>query len=156
MVTLKQARELQKKRSKACLLKFSVFVLITAAIWCVLFFFTDYLTKYAALYILFPALLSIGVKTSRLFIFLQKREIFGKVVDSNIKMTTARRYGASNQPGTTYAASEIPFLEITVETPAGKRVRKETPYRWAWGEYMPGQEVALLRFIDQPILLKDI
>ena len=156
MLTLEQAKEIQRKRSKACLLKFGGYVLLAVALWGVLFFFTDYLAEYGALYAVFPLLLLVGAKMSKLLAFLQKKEFTGKVVDSNIKMTTARRYGTSNQPGTTYAASEIPVLEITVENGLGKRVYKETPYQWAWGEYKPGQEVALLRFIDQPILLKDI
>ena len=151
MITLEQAKKLQKKRSKACFLKFGVFVLLSAVIWCVLFFCTSYLTEYAALYILFPALLFVGAKSSRLFVLLQKKEFCGKIVNSNIKMTTARRYGASNQPGTTYAAGEIPVLEITVENDNGKRFYKETPYQWAWGEYKPGMQVCILRFIDQPV-----
>ena len=156
MLTLEKAREIQGKRCKASLLMFGGFVLLSAVSWGVLFFFTDYLNQYRSLYVAFPVLWLIGAKVSRVHILLCRKEFTGKVVDSNIKMTTARRYGTSNQPGTTYAASEIPVLEITVENDVGKRVCKETPYQWAWGEYKPGQEVALLRFIDQPILLQDI
>ncbi len=136
-----------------CLWKFCGFLLLAVAIWCVLFFFTEYLAKYAALYAIFPILLVVGAKTSNIFAFLKKKEFAGKVVESNVKMVTARRYGASNQPGTTYAASDVPVLEIIVENDMGKRVCKTTPYQWAWGEFNSGMRVCLLRFIDQPVIL---
>ena len=115
MLTLEQAKEIQRKRSKACLLKFGGYVLLAVALWGVLFFFTDYLAKHGALYVVFPLLLLVGAKMSKLLAFLQKNEFIGKIVDGDIKMVTARRYGATNQPGTTYAASDMPILEITVE-----------------------------------------
>jgi hypothetical protein len=148
MLTLEQAKELQSKRSKACVGKLCIFVLTAAVVWFVIFFFTEYLTVAVALSCV---LLCVGIRVSKLPAFLQKKEFVGTVIDSNIKMVTARRYGASNQPGTTYAASEVPVLEITVENDAGKRICKETPYQWAWGEFKPGMQVCLLRMIDQPI-----
>ncbi len=153
MLTLEQAKEIQRKRSKDCLLKFGGYVLLAVALWGVLFFFTDYLAKYGALYAVFPLLLLVGAKMSKLLEFLQKNEFIGKIVDGDIKMVTARRYGATNQPGATYAASDMPILEITVENDVGKRVYKTTPYQWAWGEFKPGMQVCLLRFIDQPVRL---
>ena len=153
MLTLEQAKEIQRKRSKDCLLKFDGYVLLAVALWGVLFFFTDYLAKYGALYAVFPLLLLVGAKMSKLLAFLQKKEFIGKIVDGDIKMVTARRYGATNQPGTTHAASDMPILEITVENDVGKRVYKTTPYQWAWGEFKPGMQVCLLRFIDQPVRL---
>ena len=150
MLTLEHARELQSKRSRVCLCKFCSFLLLAIAIWCVLFFFTAYSTVATAL---FGILLCVGIRVSKLPAFLQKKEFTGKVVDSNVKTVTARRYGASNQPGTTYAASDVPVLEIAVENDMGKRVYKTTPYQWAWGEFKPGIQVCLLRFIDQPVRL---
>ena len=127
MLTLEQARQLQSKRSKACLCKFCGFVLLAVVVWCALYFFTAYSTVAVAL---FGVLLCVGIRVSRLPAFLQRKEFVGKVVDSNIKMVTARRYGASNQPGTTYAASEVPVLEITVESETGKRICKTIPYQY--------------------------
>ena len=81
MLTLEQARQLQSKRSKACLCKFCGFVLLAVVVWCALFFFTAYSTVAVAL---FGVLLCVGIRLSRLPAFLQRKVFVGKVVDSNI------------------------------------------------------------------------
>ncbi len=155
MFSIEMAREQQRKKQKTVLLKFVGLLALLLAVLVAMALFTVYLQQYPVLYFVFALLAFLTGKSSGIFGFLEAKECEGIVVESTVKMEPQRRYAASNQPGTNYASHDVPVLTLTVETAQKKRKRKTVPYQWAWGEYPAGEKVALLRFVDRPVLLKD-
>lgn len=152
MLSLDEARKLQAKYQKSAVLKFSVFTVIILAALFLTLNFTDYLTQYASLYAVFAVLLLLAVKFSKIYVLFQHKEFVGTVQYSNLKMEPVKKYN-SHQAGTTYQTNDVPMLDLIVLDDKGKKLRKTVEYQWGWACQFPaGSRVAILRFIDQPIV----
>jgi len=149
MLILDEARKLQAKYQRNAILKFSVISILILTVMFMLIEFTDYLTRYRALYAVFIVLFFVTVKYSKVYVLLQHKEFVGTVEYSNINMEPVKRY-ASHQPGANYTSDDVPVLDLIVVNNKGKKLRKTIEYNWMWGENNVGCKVTILRFIDQP------
>jgi|LSQX01.3.fsa_nt_gb hypothetical protein len=150
MLTIEEARKIQAKREKACILKLIIYLggLITSFL--LVYFFTDYFQNYYTIYAFFAILLVFLLFKSKIYLFFQKKEVDCTIDYCNIKIESSKKY-ASNQPGVRYAATDIPMLEIIATDNSGKIIHKSIPYSNVWGEFQRGDKITLLRFINQPI-----
>ena len=90
---------------------------------------------------------------SKIYRFLQRKEFSGKVVYSNIIVTFYKTH-LSHQPGVGTQSGDMKKLIIAVQNEDGKKVKRTVGYLKSWEEYLPGDEVVLLRFVSQPIRVK--
>lgn len=75
----------------------------------------------------------------------RKAEVTGKVVYSNVRVETVRKY-ASN----TYGQTDSAVLDIVIEDDKGRLITRQGSYSCKWGEFKKGETVTLLRFWDMP------
>lgn len=154
MLTLNEARRLQAEREKKAVIRFSVLIAVIVAAFISVFVFTDYFQKYPALlYAVAAVSFAVSCMNSKIYRFFSPKEFTGTVVYINTSVELAKAY-ASHQPGVKYRTNEIRMLEMIVDN-GKKTVRKNTEYDLKWGEFREGQTVALLRFIDRPILIAE-
>ncbi len=153
LLTLEEAREVQKGKQKRAALRLSGFLVLDVALFFAFYLTSDYLTRYPGLYAVFVLVLFWGIHKSKILRFFQRKEVEGVVRYANVFVTLNKKY-LSHQPGLKVQANEIRKLEIVIETEKGARIGRTVRYIKTWGDYLPGERVTLLRFIDQPIRMK--
>ena len=75
MLTIEEARKIQAKREKACILKLIIYLggLITSFL--LVYFFTDYFQNYYTIYAFFAILLVFLLYKSKIYLFYQKKYV---------------------------------------------------------------------------------
>lgn len=153
MMTLDEARVLQRQREKKAIKKFFGFVIIIAVICCGIYLYTDLFSVNAIFYVI-PILILIGIaKHCDIDKFFSAKEFIGEVQDVHIYRITERvskgvGIGHGGSGGTHFEA------ELIVRNRKG-----QTIFRTFWNgdvtsHLTEGDEIAILRFVDEPILIK--
>ncbi len=148
MLSLQEARDLQAKVQKQILTRFTTYFLMISVAVFLLYRFV--ISEYSAVIAFGIVMLFLSVKSTKIHLFLRRKEFVGTVAYSNIVVEPVKRY-ASHQAGATYASYDVAMLELIVADEGGKSLHVNVGYNGAWGEYKIGDKVAVLRFVDQPI-----
>ncbi len=159
MMTLDKARTEQKSRQKRSLFKFFSSLTFVIALFVILVLCTDVATafaesnrKYMALVIAVPVLLIIA-KFSGVTKFFHPKEFRGEVVNARVYSTkvSSTRY-AGRGHGT---HGEIRFAaEVTVKNEKGQSMTRTFWNGDVTSHLRPEDEIVILRFVDEPILIK--
>jgi len=128
MTTFDELRAIQKKNEKKALCFFVLYQFLLLLFTVCGFSFTSFFDR-KALQFLPLALCLLGFFLSKIFLFLQPRELSG-------------------QAGLTYAATQHKVLDLVVEHKTGRSRSVTLPYRKAYEDLKIGDEVILLRFVD--------
>ncbi len=156
MLKLEEAREIQASRQKKALLRFGFtlgMILVVNGIADALFLYFMLDNR------LIPLLGFLSLLLGYLFVktgmpsFFQKKEYNGIVIRTEADAEPTKT-SASHLPGERYRTVDCPVLTIVVEEAGtGKtRIKKCNLHRYL-SEMRDGDEIAVLRFIDQPVLL---
>ena len=156
MLKLEEAREIQASRQKKALLKFGIALgMILVVNWIADALFLHFKLDNR----LIPLLGFLSLLLGYLFVktempsFFQKKEYNGIVIRTEADAEPTKT-SASHLPGERYKTVDCPVLTIVVEEAGtGKtRIKKCNLHRYL-SEIRDGDEIAVLRFIDQPVLL---
>lgn len=151
MISHKAAKQIQKERETKAILSFAVSAVVIGAAAYLWFAFTDILSISSVFYLVPIAALAFAIKKTRITEFFKPREFAGKVVDVDVYIVkTARVKGKPS-----YVMNEYPEAEILIEKD-GKPKSKVLPHCPLTEHLREGDEVAFLRFIDQPIVISSV
>lgn len=151
MLTLTEARLLQKKRERACLLRFLSIIVVIIVVTALIGVFTGCFKERPVLYI-FPLLaVAVTVKYSGVTRFAELKEFTGIIQSRNIYTVHVKTY-ASHQAGVAYKSNERTMMEIVAKSDTGKAVIKNFEYSEYYADLKEGDTVCFLRFVDGPVL----
>ena len=150
MLTLKEARKLQKERESKAVLWFVFSLALVGIATYVLLEFTNVFEISTVFYLIPVALIAIAVKKTEIYKLLTAREFVGKVIYLNVYVVKSQRVRGERS----YMTNEALEVEMIIENDEGKSKSLQIPSSPATYNIAEGTELALLRFIDTPIILE--
>ncbi len=150
MLTLKEARKLQKERESKAVLWFVFSLALVGIATYVLLEFTNVFEISTVFYLIPVALIAFAIKKTRIYLFLTAQEFVGKVIYLNVYVTRDQRIKGR----ITYTTVDNLEVEMIIENDEGKSKSLQIPSSPATYNIAEGTELALLRFIDTPIILE--
>ena len=153
MITLNEARVLQSRREKKAIKKFFGFVVIIAVMFCGIYLYTDLFEISAVFYVITLLILISIAKYCGIDRFFSAKEFIGEVQDVHIYRITERvskgvGVGHGGSGGTHFEA------ELLVKNRKGRTIFKTFWNGDVTSHLAVGDEIAILRFVDEPILIK--
>lgn len=150
-MTLNEAKKLQKEREKRSIGWFILSVALNALITFLLFKFTTLFSISSAFYLIPIGLLALTVKKTKVYLFLTAKEFRGKVVRLDVYPVKTGNIKGEH----TYETSQGEALEVAMYIDNGKTAKLKEMYASPLTyKISVGTELALLRFIDQPIIIE--
>lgn len=150
-MTLNEAKKIQKEREKRSIGWFILSVALTALITFLLFKFTTLFSISSAFYLIPIGLLALTVKKTKVYLFLTAKEFRGKVVRLDVYPVKTGNIKGEH----TYETSQGEALEVAMYIDNGKTAKLKEMYASPLTyKISVGTELALLRFIDQPIIIE--
>ena len=150
MLTLKEARKLQKSREGKAVGLFLASLVVTLLITFVLMEYTSVFEINSVFYLIPATILAIAVKKTEIYKLLTAREFVGKVVYLNVYVTRDQRIKGR----ITYTTVDSLEVEMIIENDEGKSKSLQIPSSPATYNIAEGTRLALLRFVDTPIILE--
>ena len=155
MLTLEQARKLQKKAEIKTALKFIIPTVLVAVISFLFFYFIDLnkdMSNYYKIYYLVPfAVELVIIKFSGISGFFKPKEFIGEVMKNEIYRAEERKV----KSGGFDALQDKSFeSELMVRNKDGKTIFRVFPRGDATANLLEGDEVAVLRFVNEPVVIK--
>lgn len=151
MLTLTEARLLQKKRERACLFRLLAIIAVIIVVTALTGVLTGCFQERPALYV-FPLLaVAVTVKYSGMTRFAELKEYTGIIQSRNIYTVHVKTY-ASHQAGVAYKSNERTMMEIVAKSETGKAVIKNFEYFEYYSDLKEGDTICFLRFVDGPVL----
>ncbi|MBO5869272.1 MAG: hypothetical protein J6Q89_00830 [Clostridia bacterium] len=149
MLTLKEARKLQKERENRAIFSFLFWFAFISVGSFLLFYLTD-ITELSSVFCLVPfLLLGLAVKKTKIYLFLTKKEFVGKVIRVDVYPVKTGSIKGEHS----YEVRQGEQLESEIFIQGDKLRTCTIP------SYIPvapmigvGTNLCLLRFIDEPIL----
>ncbi len=153
MLTLDEARAMQKSRQKKSPLKFFVLAVLIASGSVFVFLCTDIIALSSVFYLLPLPFLLLAVKLSEITRLFAPKEFQGEVVSVRVYiMGASKTKGAGRGHGpNTKSHYEA---ELLLKDKKGKALFKTFWNGDVTSHLRPGDEIAVLRFIDEPILIR--
>jgi hypothetical protein len=149
-MTLKEARKIQKQREQKAVFIFLFSLAAAGIITYLLLEFTNIFELSSVFYLIPLTIIALAVKKSRVYLMLTAREFKGKVVYHNVYVVQDQRI-KGKLSYTTVNGLEV---EMIIENDHGSKT-KILPAIPAISDISEGCTVTLLRFIDQPIIIKE-
>lgn len=151
MLTLNEAKKIQKERERKAILVFCISVALTALITFLLIKFTTLFSISSAFYLIPIGLLALTVKKTKVYLLLTAREFRGKVVRLDVYPVKTGNIKGEH----TYETRQGEALEVAIYIDNGKRTKLKEMYASPLTyQISVGTELSLLRFIDQPIIIE--
>ncbi len=153
MLTLNEARSIQKEREKKAIISFTASILLIALGTFLLFYFTDVLELSTAFYLIPIGMIGFAVKKTEIYKLFSAKEFTGKVVRMDVYPVKVGKIRGERL----YQQNWGEALEIYLIVDDGKRSKTATLY--ASKDTAPlsvGDTVALLRFIYTPVMIEDV
>ena len=148
MLTIKEARRLQKERSNKAIL---IFVFSVAFVIAASYFTLKYtdLLEWSSVFYLVPIIfLGIAIKYSKIYLFLSPKEFTGKVIKIEVYVVKGQRVKGERS----YTQNEA--LEVAILVDNGKKtISKTMPAGDISAKLYEGIEISYLRFIENPIII---
>ncbi|MBO5870456.1 MAG: hypothetical protein J6Q89_06870 [Clostridia bacterium] len=150
MLTIKEARKLQKERENRAIFSFLFWFAFISVGSFLLFYLTD-ITELSSVFYLVPfLLLGLVIKKTKIYLFVTKKEFMGKVIRVDIYPVKTGSIKGEH----TYETRQGEQLESEIFIQGDKLRTCTIP------SYIPvapmigvGTNLCLLRFIDEPILI---
>ncbi len=155
MLTLEQARTIRKKAEIKTALKFIIPTVLVAVISFLVFYFIDFnkeMSDYYKIYYLVPFAVEIVIiKLSGITEFFKSKEFIGEVMKNEIYRAEERKI----KSGGFDALQDKSFeSELMVRNKDGKTIFRVFPRGDATANLLEGDTVAVLRFVDEPVVIK--
>ncbi len=152
MLTLNEAREIQKAREKKAIISFTASILLIALGSFLLFYFTDLLELSTVFYLIPIGLFGFAVKKTEIYKLFSAKEFTGKVVRMDVYPVKVGTIKGDD----TYEQDWGEALEVSIIVDDGKRSKTATLYAGKDTALLSvGDTVALLRFIYVPVMIVD-
>lgn len=153
MLSIDEARTIQKERSSKALTKFILFVVCDALLILLYFLLIKRFNvkEYAIVSFFTLIILYIQIKRSKVYLFATPKEFTGIVRYYNVISETIKD-NLSHLPGDKYRTHECVFGDLVLENRAGKTISKKFVYTEYYGKIKVGDEVTVLRFIERPVI----
>ena len=149
-MTLNEARTLQKQREKKAIIGFLCSILFIAIGTFCLLQFTNVFEISSGFYLIPIVLFALSIKNTKIYLLLTAREFVGSVVRLDVYPVKVGKVKGEH----TYETRQWEALEVAIFVDNGKRTKlKETYSSPITAQIGIGTRVALLRFIDQPIII---
>lgn len=153
MLTLKEARKIQNEREIQAIIKFLISVVFISIIFILIFVYTDILSLNKVFYLLPAPFIFVAAKASGFFNLFTQKEFVGEVRSIHVYRITERvskgvGSGHGGSGGTHFEA------ELIVFDKNGKSVIKTFWCGDVVSNLSEGDEIAIMRFLDEPILIK--
>ena len=150
MQDIKEARKLSKQREARAIGLFLASLIVTLLITFVLMEYTNVFEINSVFYLIPVALLALAVKKTEIYKFLTPKEFVGKVVYMNVYNVK----GQLIRGRLTYTTVDHLEAEIIIENEKGKSKTIYLPAGPGDNLIREGMKLALLRFVDTPIILE--
>jgi len=151
MLTLKEARKLQKERESKAIVGFVISIALIGLLTYVLLEFTTVFELSTAFYLIPIILFGFSVKKTKIYLFFTAREFTGKVIRLDVypvKVGTMK-----GDDSYEYRMSTSEALEVALIIDNGKKTRSlEILVSPVTAKIAEGTTLTLLRFIDTPII----
>ncbi len=154
MMTLDEARKLQKKNETNSIVSFLVCFTAIGLLTAVMFSYTTVLEKSAFYWILPIATLAIAVKTTKIYLFLSRKEFIGRVVHVHIYSIRERQRKGFNYGTGANSTKRRNEAEIIVESEDGSSVMLTVKHQDTVAKLSDGDKLAILRFIETPVIIE--
>lgn len=150
-MTLNEAKKLQKERERKAILVFCISVGLIGLVTLLLFKFTTVFEISTAFYLIPIGSFTLAVKKTKIHLFLTAKEFRGKVVRLDVYPVKTGNIKGEH----TYETSQGEALEVAIYIDNGKRTKLKEMYAspLTYGITV-GTDIALLRFIDQPVIIE--
>lgn len=150
MLTLKEARKIQKERESKALILFVLFLGLTGLITFLLTTFTNVFSIHTAFYLIPIILVCFSIKKTKIYLFLRQKEFTGKVVRLDVYPVKVGKIKGEH----TYESGQGETLEVSLIVDNGEKSRMIELYAGELtAKIAEGTKLSLLRFIDQPIII---
>ncbi|MBO5768112.1 MAG: hypothetical protein J6R49_06230 [Clostridia bacterium] len=150
MLTIKEARKIQKSREVKAIGLFLASLVVTLLITFVLMEYTTIFEINSVFYLIPVSILALAVKKTEIYKFATTKEFVGKVVYLNVYVTRDQRIKGR----ITYTTVDSLEVEMIIENDEGKSKSLQIPSSPATYNIAEGTRLALLRFVDTPIILE--
>ena len=155
MLTIEQARIIQKKTELKTALRFIIPTVILAVVSFLVFYFIDFnkeMSDYYKIYYVVPfALELVIIKYSGVTEFLKPREFIGEVLKNEIYRAEERKV----KSGGFDALQDKSFeSELMIRNKDGKTIFRVFPRGDATSNLLEGDTVAVFRFVNEPVVIK--
>ncbi|MBR5859380.1 MAG: hypothetical protein IKZ05_05600 [Clostridia bacterium] len=150
MQDIKEARKLSKQREARAIGLFLASLIATLLITFVLMEYTNIFEINSVFYLIPVALLALAVKKTEIYRLFTPKEFIGKVVYMNVYVTRDQRIKGR----ITYTTVDSLEVEMIIENDEGKSKSLQLPSSPATYNIAEGTRLALLRFVDTPIILE--
>ncbi len=156
MMTLNDARKLQKKNEAKAITSFLIVFAVIGLLTALMFSYTKVLER-SAFYWLIPIIaMMITVRATKIYRFLSKKELVGRVVHVHIYSLRERsRRGLGYGTGTN-SKPRRSEAEIIVQSDDGSSVMLTVKHQDTVAKLSDGDKVAVLRFVDVPVIIEDL
>ncbi len=154
MLSIDEAKKIQKERSKKALARFALFALFDAFAAALSYSLLKEKADMKAFWLIaFAVLLALAlqIKYSKIYLFMTPKEFTGTVRYYRVLSETVKD-NLSHLPGDTYKTHECLYGEMIVENPAGRSRTKKFVYTEEYNKIDIGSIVTILRFIDRPVI----
>ncbi|MBR6783383.1 MAG: hypothetical protein IKM32_01695 [Clostridia bacterium] len=150
MLTLKEARKIQKERESKAVIRFVFSLALVGIAFYALLEFTNVFEINNVFYLIPAALIAIAVKKTRIYLFLTAKEFVGTVTYMNVYMVSSQRV----KGGRGYVTNDRLEAEIIVQSEDRKSKSILLPAGPGDNLISEGMTLALLRFVETPIILE--
>ena len=154
MINRDEALSIQKERSKRCIIASIVSVIILAATAILLSVYvassSGEVLFYAILAIIIEIFILRKVRFTQLF---EPIEQFVKVVKNEAVTVSQRSFSGANGPAATYDQDQLNQIQMTLVDKNGKEFIKRYPYKSELGTIKAGDELVLMRFVYEPVVI---
>ena len=155
MLTIEQARKIQKKAEIKTALAFILPTIAVAVISFLVFYLIDFnkeISDYYKIYYVVPfAVELVIIKFSGVTEFFKPKEFIGEVMKNEIYRAEERKV----KSGGFDALQDKSFeSELMVRNKNGKTIFRVFPRGDATANLLEGDEVAVLRFVNEPVVIK--
>lgn len=156
MMTLNEARKLQKRNETKAITAFLIAFTVIGLLTALMFSFTKVL-EHSSFYWLIPIIaMIITVMATKIYRFFSKKELIGRVVHVHIYSLRERRrkgLGYGTGSNSTRIRKEA---EIIVQSDDGSSVMLTVTHQDTVAKLSDGDKVAVLRFVDTPVIIEDL
>lgn len=154
MISRDEALKTQKVRSRNCIIVSIVSVLLlTAAVVLLSLFVANNLGEIWFYVVLAVIIEFFVLKIIRFEQFFEPKEVRVRVIKNEAVTVTQRQFQGANGPATTYAQDVINKIQMTLVDEKGVEFIRRFPYRSELGTIKPGDDLSLLNFIYEPVVV---
>lgn len=151
MLTLKEARKTQKEREGKALAWFIASLVGTLLITYLLIEFTSLFETHSIFYLVPVLILGFAVKKTEIYKFASAKEFVGKVIYLNVYTVKEQRVKGERSYMMNYGLE----VEMIVQSEDGRSKSLQIPAGPITNNIAEGTSLAILRFIDVPIIIND-